>query len=373
MKVSIGGQAVSIGGVPIALPMPRVTVSGSTLMRNGAAFRAWGLQVQMLDIEHEYFANGDTEHRATMATFFRGIRGMGANTTRIHLNLWDCIEGADEINLTVKSGSVANLLYLLDVARENAIYVLINGANTWLPDDVPAWYDALPYATRWDVQAFFWSEIAAAVYAAGHSTTVLGYDLINEPYTSADPAADWYGTMLGPYAFTHLIARGPAVDDDTVRDWITQQRDAIKAQDPRALVTYGALGLGYVGPMGYENTQDLLDFLCPHIYPSLAFFGLTPEEVMAEVAGWTGATVPLVIGETMLWSDADHTADYMEAVTADYVGIIAGSYGYPPYQYTVPPETPRYPAPADGDPSFYAVFATSLLVFNGYRADFLAP
>ena len=371
MRISIGGQAISIGGSLVSLPMPRITVVGDELRRLGVAFKSWGMQPQMIDFEQRFFTSGDAEDQATMSAFMYGIRRQGANTTRIHLELWVFIDGPDKDNLTVNSLALENFLFTLDRARQNGIYVLISGALLWDQTLTPEWFDELTYPDRWDVCEFFWSEISAAIVAAGHSTTILGYELVSEPYTSTDPDDDWYGELLGPYSFTHLIARGPEVDDDTVRDWIIQLRDAIKANDPRGLVTFGALPF-FDGPVGYENTQDLLDFLCPHLYPSLAFFGQTQEQAMADLNGWLGASVPLVIGETTLWSNEEDTEEFMEVIIDSYAGVITGSYGYLPDEFTTPPDEPKYPAPSNTDPAFYALFAESLVKFDSYREAFLA-
>lgn len=376
MKISIGGQAIGIGGTPLALPLPRITVDGVEFVRQGVRFKGWGFQQYNYDFVEEFYASSDmddTTHLA-MANTFTGDRINGANVIRLRLELWSFIEGTEIADLAVKSVPMANLIFALNAARDQGLYILLNGCNVVRPPTVPAWYDDLTYLERWDVQEFFWSSVAAAVYAAGHSTTLLGYDLINEPFISTDPDADWYGPAFfgsGDH-FTALIARGPGVDSTTVRAWITLLRDAIKTEDPRALVTFGALPF-YTGPVGVSNTQDLLDFLSPHLYPPAAFFDpATLAERLAIIAGFAAATIPNVVGETLPWGTESDNDAVFDAFNDGMQALISFSYGYGPEYFTTPPEAPRYPASADGSPAVMEIHRQFLASFDEFRAGFLA-
>jgi hypothetical protein len=324
----------------------------------------------------DYFLLGGAAERAQVAQDIYSNRRMGANTIRLHMDLWWFITGPDKDTLEMVQAPLDNLVYFLNVCKQNGVYVLLSGNNVWDITIFPEWYDNLDdYHDRWDVSEFYWAGIAQAVVDSGHSTTVLAYELISEPYTSADPDAFWYGTnFLGTGLYqTELIARGPEVDGDTVRDWIIQLRDGIKAIDPKGLVTFGAFPY-WMSDFGFANTEDLLDFVSPHCYPPFEFFGQTLEEMLGYLVGWTASTKPLVIGEMSLWSLTEsNNTTFMEAVISnDYDGVINFSYGYTPEEFTVPPEPPKYPTnPATSD-ELYALQRGQLELFNSYREAFLA-
>ena len=49
---------------------------------------------------------------------------------------------------------------LVRLAEETGLYLDVTGLGCYHRGDVPAWYDALDEAARWDVQARFWSAVA---------------------------------------------------------------------------------------------------------------------------------------------------------------------------------------------------------------------
>lgn len=354
--------------------LPRITVVGDELRRLGVRFKSWGYQQLNYFYMAGYFTVGGEAERDQVAIDIAGNRGMGANTIRLHMDLWWFIDGPNKDALEVLPGPLENLLFFLEVCRQNGVYVLLSGNNTWDPSIIPGWFDELSYADRWDVSEFFWIEIATAVVGSGNASAVLGYELANEPSMNADPDWEWYGDDvfgIGIY-YRHLIARGPDVGDATVRDWIIQLRDAIKAVDPQGLVTVGTFPF-FTGSFGYENIEDLLDFLSPHCYPPFEFFGQTLEEMLGYLNGWTASIKPLVIGETSLWSLVpSNNTDYMDALlAADYDGVINFSYGYAPEEFTVPPDPPLFPADPTLAADIYAAQGSQLALFNTYRIDFL--
>jgi len=362
--------------------LPRISVVGNELQRLGVRFKSWGFQQFNFMFLQRFYDFNDRQENVTMAACRRGDAGMGANSFRAYLELWSFIDGTSESGLSVNAQQMRKFVHLLELCRQNQMYVLISGANTWDITQIPAWFDELDYLTRWDVYEFFWTEIAKAVVASGNSSTVLGYELLNEPSISADANASWYGADafgVGLY-YGILIAKGPEVDYNTVRDWIVQLRDAIKTEDPPALVTVGVYPF-FTGSFGYTNTQDLLDFLSPHLYPPLiAGFGGSLAEQLAYIDGWVaGATIPIVCGETAAWSptESDNEAVF-DSLTASIDGIITFSYGYPPEDFPVPPDPPKYPAPQEAplpvvfNPDAYALTANAIAFFTTYRDDFLA-
>jgi hypothetical protein len=380
VKIAINGVPITFGGLKISFPSPRITVAGEELSRLGSRFKSWGYQHLNYEYMADYFLLGGAPERAQVAQDIYGNRRMGANSIRLHMDLWWFIDGPDKDNLEMVQTPLDNLIFFLDVCRRNGIYVLLAGNNTWDPTVIPSWFDDLTYTERWDVSQFYWEGIATAVVAAGHSTTVLGYELANEPSMSTDPDWEWYGDdVFGVGIFyRHLIARGAEVNGTTVRNWITQLRDAIKAIDTKALVTFGALPYWddedfpvTITAFAYENTEDLLDFMSPHCYPPFVFFGQTQEEMMGYLIGWTASTKPLVIGETSLWSTTENNAEYMDYVVDYYDGVINFSYGYTPGEFTVPPDLPKFPCDPATPDNIYQAQRGQLEQFNSYREAFL--
>jgi hypothetical protein len=375
MKISIGGQAIGIGGTPLGLPLPRVTVSGKDFLRNGVVFRPFGVQPLYHEWIIAYFRTGGASERADVITQTDGAHNCGSTVMRMHLDLWDFISGSDENSLTTDTLAITNFIHMLDVARERGIYFLVSGNNCWKIDNVPAWYDALPYATRWDVQQYFFEQLAQAVLDSGNSTTVIGYELLSEPTITDNPDADWYwGDIydIGLYYVQH-IARGivEASQPAVVQAWITQLSGAIKAVDPSANVTVGLISLG--GPsFGPDNIEGLLDFLSPHLYPP----GFIDTDVAAQIAlaeMWAASPLPNLIGESANLNFTDSiNREWNDAVLPIVEGYVTFFYGYPPALFTTPPEAPREWADSTTDALTYAIQKYSLSLAIEYREEFLA-
>jgi hypothetical protein len=373
-SVLSSSSAVGLGGVASSMPMPRIGVVGKQLTLSGQEFKPWGYQHLEFQYMENFFLVGGAQERAWVTNDITGNRAMGANSIRLHMDLWWFIAGIDKDNLEIVPGPVSSLLFFLETARDNEIYVLLSGNNTWHPEHIPGWFDELHYTDRWDVSAFYWSEIASAVVAAGHSATVLGYELANEPSMDTDPNWEWYGNDafgVGIY-YRHLIARGPEVNGDTVRAWITRLRNAIKSVDSHGLVTFGAFPY-FNNEFGFANTEDLLDYLEPHCYPPLEPWGQTQAEQLYLLRGWLDATKPLVNGEISLWSTVPaNNVEFMGELVANYNGVISFSYGYSPDDFTAPPDPPKFPANPDTPSGIYAAQRDALELLNSYRDAFIA-
>lgn len=340
-------------------------------MRGARVLNPFGFQQTNFFHLVDYFTSTGQQLRDDMAVEMRANRQMGANVYRVNMDLWRFIEGPNKNALTMKPQPLANFLYLLQLAQDNQTYLMPCFGNTWQPAIIPAWYDALPYADRWDVQEYFWTQIATEVVASGNAAAVLAYELMNEPSISTDPDEDWYGedTFGIGIHYEQIIAKGPEVDDDTTRDWITQLSTAIKAVDTEALVTVGTYPFA-TGPFGVENIQDLLDFVSPHLYPPIEILGETLAGQLAYVTAWAAADTPVVCGETVAWSavQASNVA-FFNALSTQLQGVIGFSYGYPPEEFTTPPDAPLYPAPDDADPGVYALQGSAQQFFLTYRDD----
>jgi len=153
MKISIGGQAIGIGGTPLALPLPRITVDGVEFVRQGVRFKAWGYEQYNFDFIQEFFdSTGAPEephdYRAVMAETIAGDQRQGANLRRIRLEIWRMLEGPNKGALTPKATQMSNLIFALDEARKNNTYVLLTCCNVSRPTEAPAWYDAFSNEDR---------------------------------------------------------------------------------------------------------------------------------------------------------------------------------------------------------------------------------
>lgn len=376
MRISIGGQRLSIGGDAIELPLPKITVVGGEFRRLGQEFKSWGYQQYSYDFVEAFYADSDmnSANHVLMADTFRGDQAQGANTVRLRLELWSFIQGSSYATLSVKTTAMNNLIYALDAARANGIYVLLCGMNTVRPVNAPAWYDALGNEDRWDVQEYFWSNVAQAIRNAGHSNTILGYDLVNEPYIHPSPTEPWYGTgYIGSEDhFVCCVARGPGVDGTTVRAWITQLATAIRTADPGALVTIGLLPYS-TGPFGISNIEDLLDFFAPHLYPPSAAFGnpLTLAECLSVANAFGDAAIPTVIGENLPWGTESENTDCFAVYTTKMKGMISFSFGYGPLEFTANPAAIKPPAEGDPESGGMLLTKTWLEMFNAYRIGFV--
>jgi hypothetical protein len=109
------------------------------------------------------------------------------------------------------------------------------------------------------------------------SPAVFCYDLMNEPVVPGGPrsAGDWLGPPFGgKYHFVQFITLDPAgrPRPEVARQWIRKLAAAIRANDPRRLVTVGLVPWSLDRPgltSGFvpEAIAPELDFICVHLYP----------------------------------------------------------------------------------------------------------
>ena len=375
----------------VTLPLPRITIAGNEFRRLGERWIGWGVQQLDGDFEHDFFNSadmGDFLHN-TMANTFSGDHAWGMSFIRFHWELWDILDvtSPNAASITVDELKMANLMFVLDAARKNNMYVLLNGCNqtSIAPGRMPAWYNDsfgnLDPTLRWDVQEFAWTEVAKRIVAAGLSSTILGYDLINEPIISSNSTFPWYGNGFNPTLpavddnyFTTVIARGvtdPATARTTAVDWMTQLSTAIKAVDPKALITLGALPFSDSNqPFGVTNSELVLDFLEPHLYPNAFNDNSTAAAFMAYANSWAPtsftdglSTKPVLVGEFAAWStdDAINTAFWNNIELKLTNGVCGFSYGYGPDTFSPINLDPwQYPGPlfqAFPDSIWYVKFA----------------
>ena len=126
-----------------------------------------------------YVADPTAQHFADMSAALKVARSVGINTYRLPLQLFDFVER--DINGTLRMNQSAVEAYqdLLAEALRLRIYVVVVGNNVWQPElDPRPWYDTMSHQERWDVQAFFFEEIAGP---GASSPVIAAYELANEP------------------------------------------------------------------------------------------------------------------------------------------------------------------------------------------------
>ena len=252
-----------------ALAPIRVAADGSGFVdqNSGQPFIPWGfnylgkhgeLAEERWDVEWE-----------RIETDFREMRRLGANVVRWHLQLPTYMRSPTEVD----AEQIARLQRLLDLATEHQLYLDLTGLNCYRRDKVPAWYDELPEAERWQVQTRFWEAIAAA--CAGHSA-VFCYDLINEPVINPPKEGEhpWLTGELGGFYFVQRIANDLAGRSqvDIADAWAKQLTTAIRQHDPERLITVGVIPWAQVftgaKPLFYApEPAKYFDFVSVHFYP----------------------------------------------------------------------------------------------------------
>jgi hypothetical protein len=350
MRLSVGGQAVSIGGVNVSMPMPRITVSGKNFYRNGEIFKGFGMIPSAAEWYDNFFQTGGTvEDRKIMRQFMHGYRRCGANFIRFSTQMWDLIQGPDKDNLSIKPLAFDALIDFLNAARECDLYLVYSPNCNFLPQNGPAWYDALTnYNDRWDVQEFLLLEVAKTVVASGHQTTMWGYEVANESLINSNPVSPWYGGEFGEYLFVQYVALGiPEIDQPAVAQaYLTKLSSAVKSIDPSALCCLGGLMNG--GGFAVQHIKNVVDFFQPHIYPPRDGTGDVTGALTA-LSGWTTgphAILPCMIGETAAWSFSPMDAQLFDAMYPVVEAFATFSFGYPPSRYTFDADgNAAFPAP----------------------------
>ncbi len=199
---------------------------------------------------------------------FGEIRALGANVVRIHLQLPRFMVAAEQPNLA----SLERLKKLVGLAERLQLYLDVTGLGCYHRADVPGWYDALDEGGRWEVQSRFWQAVATA---CRHSPAIFCYDLMNEPILAgAKPETDWLAGELGGKFFVQRITldlRG-RTREQVARQWVEKLTQAIRAIDPRHLITVGVIPWAHVfpgaKPLFYApDVGRSLDFVSVHFYP----------------------------------------------------------------------------------------------------------
>ena len=293
--VLAAAAACAVGCAPgsrAALPWLEVSRDGKGFVEAGSQrkFTPWGFNYDRdfrLRLLEDYW---ETEW-PTVVQDFREMRGLGANVVRVHLQLPRFMLAPDRPN----PKALDRLGRLLALAEQVGLYLDVTGLGCYRRRDVPAWYDALDEAARWDVQARFWEAVAAR---CAPSPAVFCYDLMNEPVVPAGrrPPGDWLAGELAGFSYVQFISLDAAdrPRPEIARQWIARLVAAIRARDPRRLVTVGLLpdASGSSGFLPREVAAQL-DFLCVHLYPDAS----KPAEALDTLRAFAAGR-PVVIEET---------------------------------------------------------------------------
>lgn len=251
--------------------MERVGLSADgsqfVLKESGARFTPWGFNFvgEYGSIMEEYW----TERWGGIEKDFKEMKKLGANVIRVHLQIPTYMSAPDQI----RPESLKQLRMLLDLARDNGLWLDITGLGLYRAKNVPPWLDALDEAGRWKAQAFFWREIARA--CKGHPA-VFCYDLMNEPViTEPKPGENaWLTGELGGFYFVQRIARElkGREQKEIAAAWVEQMTRAIRDADTDTLITVGVIPFEQIWPTARPAfytpaTMRHLDFVSPHFYP----------------------------------------------------------------------------------------------------------
>jgi len=270
----------------------------SFLESRGAPFVPWGFNYDHDETGRLLEDYWNTEW-AKVEEDFREMKGLGATVVRVHLQLAKFMRTA----LEADGKSLERLVRLLGVCERLGLELDLTGLGCYHKKDVPEWYDVLSEEARWDVQARFWEGVAAACVG---SPAVFCYNLMNEPVVPVGKGSPggWLGPPFGGKHFVQYISldQGGRPRHEIARAWCRKLVRAIRAVDPRHLVTVGLVdwsldrpGVLYSG-FKPEAVAPELDFLCLHLYPEAKKIDAALEKLDA----FRAAGVPVVIEETFL-------------------------------------------------------------------------
>lgn len=240
---------------------------GFILSDSGAPFIPWGFNYDHDGSGRLLEDYWETEWE-TVAEDLAEMKALGANVVRIHLQLGRFMRAAE----TPEAAALARLGNLLSLAETRGIHLDLTGLGCYHRRDVPSWYDALPEARRWAVQARFWEAVAQT---CARSPAVFCYDLMNEPILPGEQKeTEWLTGELGGKYFVQRISLDLAgrTREQVARAWVETLVAAIRRHDPRHLITVGEIPWAHhfpgAKPLFQAKEVGLgLDFVSLHFYP----------------------------------------------------------------------------------------------------------
>lgn len=262
-------------GIAVAQDKPRgqeaIRVSDDgkhfVLAESQRRFVVWGVNYDH-DEAGQLLEDYWIEQWPTVVEDFAEIKALGANVVRIHLQVPKFMESPEKPNAT----HLAQLKKLVRLAESTGLYLDLTGLGCYHKQDVPAWYDEMEEAARWDVQARFWQAVADA---CRDSSAIFCYDLMNEPILPGETKeTEWLTGELGGKYFVQRISRDLAgrTREEVARQWVKKLTAAIREVDNQHLITVGVIPWAHVfkgaKPLFYApDVGQPLDFVSVHFYP----------------------------------------------------------------------------------------------------------
>ena len=313
-------------GAPPAMEKVRISKDNKSFVlgESGKVFVPWGFNYvgSFNEIVEEYWATD----WARVEKDFREMRALNANVVRIHLQFGTYMKGPGEVD----AAELGRLRKMLDLARDVGLYLDLTGLNCFRLKAVPAWYDAMGEAERWEAQAKWWAAVART--CAGHPA-VFCYDLMNEPVIGGAPKEGepkWLSGNLGGFYFVQRLAIDPGKrsQKEIAEAWVSKLTAAIRKEDAETPITVGAIPWALVWPTAKPlfyspEVGKHLDFVSVHFYPK------TGEVAKAVTAlGVYDVGKPLVVEETFPLSCSieelnefiDGTSDKADGWISHYFG-----------------------------------------------------
>lgn len=253
---------------------------------------------------------------------FQEMKNLGANVVRIHLQFGKFMETADKPN----EQSLEQLGKLVALAERTGLYLDLTGLGCYHKKDVPAWYDELEEADRWEAQAQFWEAIAAR---CAKSPAIFCYDLMNEPVVPGGmgKAKVWLGPAFGDKHFVQYITQETKGRErpEVARQWIGRLVKAIRKHDRRHLVTVGLVPWSLDKPgltSGFvpERVAGELDFVAVHVYPEKGKLAEARETLKGFAIG-----KPVIVEEMF---PLKCSAEELESFIGDMKGTSSGWIGF---------------------------------------------
>jgi hypothetical protein len=325
-----------------AAEMPRIGLSedksGFITQPGGEKFVPWGF-----NYDHDESGEGrlieDYWHDEwdKVVADFQEMKALGANVVRVHLQFGKFMAAPGKPN----ARELDQLGRLLKLAEETGLYLDLTGLGCYHKKDVPAWYDALEEADRWQAQAEFWEAIAQRCQA---SPAVFCYDLMNEPVVPGgdEKQPGWLVNFaLGGKFFVQYITRERAGPDGAARQrgeiagqWIRRLTEAIRQHDQRRLITVGLIPNPPQAPgrlSGFEprDIVEAIDFFAIHVYPHTGKL----DEALQTVRGFAVGK-PVIVEEMFpLHCTADELGQFIDRSQGTAAGWIGFYWGRTPVEY----------------------------------------
>jgi hypothetical protein len=311
--------------------MPLVQVSddkaGFTLDPGGKPFVPWGFNYDHDPTGRLIEDYWDAEW-ATVERDFGMMKKLGANVVRVHLQFGKFMDAPDR----PKEAALARLVKLLALAEREGLYLDLTGLGCYHKADVPASYDRLDEAGRWDAQARFWAAVAGR---CKDSPAVFCYDLMNEPVVPGGKRKndDWLGPAFGGKHFVQFVTldQKERPRPEIARAWVTRLAAAVRKVDRRHLVTVGLVDWSLDRPgltSGFvpEKVAADLDFLAVHLYPQSGKLDPALDTLKGFAVG-----KPVVVEETFpLKCSPKELDEFIDRAGTHVAGWVSFYWGRPP-------------------------------------------